>query len=134
MSIRVIAGATTRYYCDGRLTIEESDGSDNPVRFRVKGTQYVGERVATWTDGGVAAASRLRPGVATPLQRPARSPRRKQRTQRERAPLKASLRCGCAANRTWGHANRKEPPSVAGARSWSASNEASESEVYKQAW
>jgi YD repeat-containing protein len=45
-----IGGTTTRYYYDGQTVIEERDGGDARLRYHINGSQYIDERVATYTD------------------------------------------------------------------------------------
>ena len=51
-----VAGVTTRYYYDGQSVIEERNAGDVRLRYHVNGTQYIDERVATFTDASGAFA------------------------------------------------------------------------------
>jgi|GEM_PF-7097066 len=45
-----IGGETTRYYYDGQNVVEERDAAENRLRYHVNGSQYIDERVCTYTD------------------------------------------------------------------------------------
>ncbi len=49
-AVATIGTTTTRYYYDGQNVVEERDGSENRLRYHVNGSQYIDERVATYTD------------------------------------------------------------------------------------
>ena len=48
--VATIGGTTTRYYYDGQNVVEERDASENRLRYHVNGSQYIDERVCTYTD------------------------------------------------------------------------------------